>query len=195
MDLLKYLEPMKNLPERFSNLAFWRGVRKLRDEVVNAFEYVDSWGENIESTENEMSTRLNSIEGSIDKLSYPTLSSNITSFPVSTVKCTVEQIGEHVIILALENKQFGVQLSSSINLNTGNIGFAYLGVDVTYSTASSSYSDIIKLPVTLSRDKYLSNYCNVNMPISIGGIYSKDAITSKPLTRGNLTLRIQLIDS
>ena len=49
MDLLKYLEPMKNVPERFSNLAFWRGVRKLRDEVVNAFEYVDSWGKNIES--------------------------------------------------------------------------------------------------------------------------------------------------
>lgn len=49
MDLLKYLEPMKNLPERFTNLAFWRGVRKLRDEVVNAFEYVDSWGEHIES--------------------------------------------------------------------------------------------------------------------------------------------------
>ena len=29
MDLLKYLEPMKNLPEQFSNLAFWRGVRLL----------------------------------------------------------------------------------------------------------------------------------------------------------------------
>lgn len=43
MDLLKYLEPMKNLPERFSNLAFWRGVRKLRDEVVSAFEYIDLW--------------------------------------------------------------------------------------------------------------------------------------------------------
>lgn len=49
MDLLKYLEPMKNLPKRFSNLAFWRGVRKLRDDVVNAFEYVDSWGTHIES--------------------------------------------------------------------------------------------------------------------------------------------------
>lgn len=49
MDLLKYLEPMKNVPERFSNLAFWRGVRKLRDEVVNAFEYIDSWGTHIES--------------------------------------------------------------------------------------------------------------------------------------------------
>ena len=49
MDLLKYLAPMKNIPERFSNLAFWRGVRKLKDEVVNAFEYVDSWGKSIES--------------------------------------------------------------------------------------------------------------------------------------------------
>lgn len=55
MDLLKYLEPMKNIPERFSNLAFWRGVRKLKDEVVNAFEYLDSWGDNIESTLNNLS--------------------------------------------------------------------------------------------------------------------------------------------
>jgi hypothetical protein len=58
MDLLKYLEPMKNLPERFSNLAFWRGVRKLRDEVVNAFEYVDSWGENIESNISHLLTNI-----------------------------------------------------------------------------------------------------------------------------------------
>ena len=49
MDLLKYLAPMKNMPERFSNLAFWRGVRKLKDEIVDAFEYVDSWGKSIES--------------------------------------------------------------------------------------------------------------------------------------------------
>lgn len=54
MDLLKYLEPMKNLPERFSNLAFWRGVRKLRDEVVSAFEYIDLWGKSVESKENEL---------------------------------------------------------------------------------------------------------------------------------------------
>ena len=49
MDLLKYLVPMKNTPERFSNLAFWRSVRKLRDEVINAFEYINSWGTHIES--------------------------------------------------------------------------------------------------------------------------------------------------
>ena len=49
MNLLKYLEPMKHLPDRFSNLAFWRGCRKFKDAVVNAFEYVDSWGESVES--------------------------------------------------------------------------------------------------------------------------------------------------
>lgn len=49
MDLLKYLEPMKHLPDRFSNLAFWRGCRKFKDAVVNALEYVDSWGTHIES--------------------------------------------------------------------------------------------------------------------------------------------------
>ena len=54
MDLLKYLAPMKNIPERFSNLAFWRGVRKLKDEVVNAFKYVDSWGNHIENEISKM---------------------------------------------------------------------------------------------------------------------------------------------
>lgn len=49
MDLLKYLEPMKNLPERFSNLSCWRDVRKLRGEIVNAFEYLNNWGISIEN--------------------------------------------------------------------------------------------------------------------------------------------------
>lgn len=61
MDLLKFLEPMKNLPERFSNLAFWRGVRKLRDEVVNAFEYVDSWGGSIESDLSHLLTNVSTM--------------------------------------------------------------------------------------------------------------------------------------
>lgn len=66
MDLLKYLEPMKNLPDRFSNLAFWRGVRKLRDEVVNAFEYVDSWGENVEHDINSLQNiKISSYHGPI----------------------------------------------------------------------------------------------------------------------------------
>ena len=73
MDLLKYLEPMKNVPERFSNLAFWRGVRKLRDEVVNAFEYIDSWGTHIES--------LLSGGGQYVKSSMISLTPNIEYYP------------------------------------------------------------------------------------------------------------------
>lgn len=53
MNLLKYVEEMKNLPERFSNLSFWRGCRRFKDSVVNALEYVDSWGDNIENTVDE----------------------------------------------------------------------------------------------------------------------------------------------
>ena len=63
MDLSKYLETMKNLPDRFSNLAFWRGVRKLRDEIVNAFEYVDSWGKSIETQEAQMGQDITNLSG------------------------------------------------------------------------------------------------------------------------------------
>lgn len=48
MDISKYLETMKNLPDRFSNFAFWRGVRKLKGELVKTFEYVGEWGNGIE---------------------------------------------------------------------------------------------------------------------------------------------------
>lgn len=48
MDLLEYLKPMKNLPERFSNLAFWRSVRKLKGDIVATFNYIEEWGNNIE---------------------------------------------------------------------------------------------------------------------------------------------------
>lgn len=59
MDLSKYLESMKNLPDRFSNLAFWRGVRKLKDEMVKTFEYVEEWGNDIEKiTENYVTPSL-----------------------------------------------------------------------------------------------------------------------------------------
>ena len=49
MDLSKYLETMKNLPARFSNLTFWRECRKLKDSVVDALEYLNEWGIGIEN--------------------------------------------------------------------------------------------------------------------------------------------------
>lgn len=65
MDLLKYLEPIKDLPVRFSNLAFWRGVRNLKDCVVNAFEYLDSWGTHIESVA-LAETKISTVKSTID---------------------------------------------------------------------------------------------------------------------------------
>ena len=74
MDLSKYLETMKNLPDRFSNLAFWRGVRKLKDEIVSAFEYVDSWGKSVETKEKELEDLINSTSGfSLLKVMNPTI--------------------------------------------------------------------------------------------------------------------------
>lgn len=83
MDISKYLESMKNLPDRFSNLAFWRGVRKLKDEMVKTFEYVGEWGNGIENglsglgddlrnTKSQLSESINGLEGDLDFLNgYP----------------------------------------------------------------------------------------------------------------------------
>ena len=62
MDLLKYLEPMKNLPNRFSNLAFWRGVRKLKNELIETFEYVGEWGNGIESQITDIKNDITTLE-------------------------------------------------------------------------------------------------------------------------------------
>lgn len=59
MNLSNYLKTMKNLPDRFSNLAFWRGVRKLKDEMVKTFEYVEEWGTSVEGEIDALTLRLN----------------------------------------------------------------------------------------------------------------------------------------
>lgn len=100
MDLLKYLEPMKNLPERFSNLAFWRGVRKLRDEVVNAFEYVDSWGESIEADITNL--KASNIPFNIHKYSM-NLSNKYDTF-IGTSVPTVDNVqtdGKNIVIVTI----------------------------------------------------------------------------------------------
>ena len=65
MDLSKYLETMKNLPDRFSNLAFWRGVRKLRNEIVKTFENVESWGTSVENNLNSLDGKFNNLAGGV----------------------------------------------------------------------------------------------------------------------------------
>ena len=64
MDLLKYSESLKNLPKRFSNLAFWRDCRKFKDVTVNALEYIDSWGKGIEIEQTNQNTKISALETS-----------------------------------------------------------------------------------------------------------------------------------
>ena len=64
MDLLKYSESLKNLPKRFSNLAFWRDCRKFKDVTVNALEYIDSWGKGIEIEQTNQNTKISTLETS-----------------------------------------------------------------------------------------------------------------------------------
>lgn len=66
MDLSKYLETMKNLPDRFSNLAFWRGVRKLKDEMVKTFEYVGEWGTLVESDISRLTNNVRGLQSRLD---------------------------------------------------------------------------------------------------------------------------------
>lgn len=142
MDLLKYLEPMKHLPDRFSNLAFWRGVRKLRDEVVNAFEYVDSWGEHIET----------SIDGIFNpnnlKLTHTNITRNVTvTFTTFTT---------------LTNAKKGIKLDSStysLNIDckiptTGYIVVQFFARD---NASSTSNYDVV-IPVLLYPN---GNSCNM----------------------------------
>lgn len=118
MDLLKYLEPMKNLPERFSNLAFWHGVRKLRDVVVNAFEYVDSWGENIE---NELDNLLTNV-------------ATIPTFSIQADEGGARQIG---------NNQYGFYVHNGGTFDICSIPENAVGASVTchisYNVGSNIY--------------------------------------------------------
>lgn len=76
MKLLEYLEPMKTLPNRFSNLAFWRILRVFKDDVVDAFTYVDTWGKWVEDEQVSQNNKINSHENSISSIQKEQISQN-----------------------------------------------------------------------------------------------------------------------
>ena len=127
MDLLKYLAPMKNMPERFSNLAFWRGVRKLKDEVVSAFEYIDSWGDNIESEiANSGMKIIKTVNLTSDMLTvHPNNNSyfatvewrNINDVP-SNAKLAIINV---IFSMQVSNKAYSFSLRSVTPVSDGNI--------------------------------------------------------------------------
>lgn len=95
MDLLKYLEPMKNLPERFSNLAFWRGVRKLWDEIIKTFENVESWGTLVENNLTSLDSKISNLSSALSSIG--SLASQAQSNAMSAIGRINNAFASHVV--------------------------------------------------------------------------------------------------
>ena len=185
MDLLKYIAPMKNMPERFSNLAFWRGVRKLKDEVVNAFEYIDSWGDNIESEEAQMKSDIANAQTIATSANYSTKYS-ISNEPWQTTqpktKIVKNNIGVRVnssdksIVIIADNNS---PLSFTQTLGLPNVPDnkelivfgAFFSVSVEFSSGTQSF--LVPASFNLSFDRATNTASVVILPNETG-IYLTD---------------------
>lgn len=196
MDLLKYLEPMKNLPERFSNLAFWRGVRKLKNEIVNAFEYVDAWGENIESEEAQMKIDIASAQTAAnDALTIANASNYTTKYSISNepwqsgqpiTKIVKNNIGVRVnssdkSIVIIVNNNSPLSFTQKLGLpnvpdNKELIVFgAFFSVSVEFSSGKQSF--LLPASFNLSFDRATNTASVVILPTNTG-IYLTDTPVS-----------------
>lgn len=200
MDLLKYLEPMKNIPERFSNLAFWRGVRKLKDEVVNAFEYIDSWGDNIESEESQMKLDIaNAQTIATDAQTIATNANYSTKYSISNepwqttqpkTKIVKNNIGVRVnssdkSIVIIANNNSPLSFTQKLGLpnvpdNKELIVFgAFFNVTVEFSSGNQSF--LVPASFNLSFDRATNTASVVILPHETG-IYLTDSPVSANCT-------------
>ena len=95
MDLSKYLETMKNLPDRFSNLAFWRGVRKLRDEMVKTFDYVGECGTLVENNLTSLDSKISNLRSGLSSIG--SLASQAQSNAMSAIGRINIAFASHVV--------------------------------------------------------------------------------------------------
>lgn len=180
MDLLRYLEGMKNLPDRFSNLAFWRGVRKLRDEVVNAFEYVDSWGKNIEIEEAKMKSDIANAQTIANASNYTTKYS-ISNEPWQSgqpkTKIVKNNVGVRVnssdkSIVIIVNNNSPLSFTQKLSLpnvpdNKELIVFgAFFSVSVEFSSGKQSF--LVPASFNLSFDRATNTASVVILPNETG---------------------------
>ena len=139
MDLSQYLETMKNLPERFSNLNFWRGVRKLRDKMVETFEYVGEWGNGIEG-------QILDINGSIAGLKYSneTRDSRISALESSDVNLNTEITNIKNDITTLENTDTSLDSRISALENAGGGGGGALVFNSNHKTFNPQSIEVLE---------------------------------------------------
>lgn len=134
MDLSQYLETMKKLPNRFSNLAFWRGVRKLRDKLVETFEYVDEWGNGIEGQITDINVNIGGLKDT-DR----TLVSHISELESSDVNLNTEIANIKSNITSLENTDNSLDSRISALENAGGGGSGGGNVALVFNSNSKSF--------------------------------------------------------
>ena len=179
MDLLKYLEPMKNLPNRFSNLAFWRGVRKLKDEVVTAFEYVGEWGNGIEgdivrleNTDDSLDSRISALEdgggsgggsGIYVKSSMISLTKNVEYYPqdlsvrILTLKTDSNGKKEIYPILSITGDSLKINLSTE---KTSVVQGKHIdAITVEYLTTANTLVQF-EMPAPIFKDVVFGGFVN-----------------------------------
>ena len=117
MNLSKYIESMKNLPDRFSNLAFWRCIRKLKYAIVNTFNYIESWGNRIENL-------LRNLNGSFGH----------DYFPHSIVELSSEELSKISIVSVESSDSTGAFSTGYIKVAKGDLHIKEIsGYDSTIS--------------------------------------------------------------
>lgn len=172
MDLLKYLEPMKHLPDRFSNLAFWRGCRKFKDAVVNAFEYVDSWGESIESEIAQIP-----IIRTLKDL-YITTSASTVSLVTDLTNSTISIHGNRIQFKLPDDCIVPIIFSVAAYINYD--GTHPVTVDMPLSTSHSSFDastntitfDTFDTIPTIVKGLTASASINLSAPLFLTGMYA-----------------------
>ena len=158
MKLLDYLEPMKMLPNRFSNLAFWRVLRVFKDKVVEAFTYVNSWGNGIEGDISGIHDNITNLEnaditldGRVTKLEEGGGGTGGTDYKTSLVSNVITVRSTAVLSYDANTKSMSVTFpDSSVNpfFNTIKIGTDIItlhSVDIPIKFASGTR--LINFPI------------------------------------------------
>lgn len=119
MKLSQYLLPMTNLPDRFSNLAFWRSVRNLKDDMLKTFEYVEEWGNGIEGQITDINVDIGGL-----KYSNTTRDSRISELESSDVNLNNEitSIKSDITTLESTDRNLDSRISALENSGRGGSG-------------------------------------------------------------------------
>lgn len=143
MDLLEYLKPMKNLPDRFSNLAFWRSVRKLKGDIVATFNYIESWGNNVEDV-------LRNLNRSFSHDNYPHSVVELESNEVKKISIVTKGATDSIGYIKVAKGDLHIKEVTGYN-NTISLGTCDARLDVELSDHTHT---MLPLGVYIEKYKY-----------------------------------------